>query len=134
MGNFDFEAGRRHLAEGDVVEAIRCLLASLDVDPAHTETYVELFKAYDAAWQESGDPDVLDQMRKVAVAGLKRRATPEQKAFLVGALDRADEGILEVRRADRQAEQEARRASRRLPMFDDTLPPPRPGPAGRNEP
>jgi hypothetical protein len=94
MSNFDFETGRRYLAEGDVVEAIRCFLASLDVDRSHVPTYVELFRAYETAFHESGDPDVLDQMRKVAIAGLKRGPTEEQKRFLEEGLDRTEEHII----------------------------------------
>ena len=96
MSNFDFETGRRYLREGDVVEAIRCFLASLDVDRSHIPTYVELFKAYEAAWRDSGDPEVLDQMRKVAIAGLKRGPTEEQRRFLDEGLDRVEEQIIHI--------------------------------------
>jgi hypothetical protein len=102
MGNFDFESGRRLLREGDLVEAIRCFLSSLDLDPGHVGTYVELFGAYEQAWQESGDPLVLDQLRKVAVAGLKRGPSDEQRAFLQEGLDRVEEVILEVQAAEEE--------------------------------
>ncbi|HEY3174702.1 MAG TPA: hypothetical protein VGK94_02975 [Candidatus Polarisedimenticolia bacterium] len=119
MGNFDFESARRFLDEGEYVEAIRCLLASLDADPANVEAYVVLFKAYDAAWHESGDPLVLDQMRKVAMAGLKRDANPEQRAFLEAALDRAEAVILEVQREEEEAERQEEKRLHKLPIIKD---------------
>ncbi|HET6373167.1 MAG TPA: hypothetical protein VFG76_07660 [Candidatus Polarisedimenticolia bacterium] len=107
MGNFDFESGRRLVADGDLAEGIRCLLASLDLDPSNTEAYLELFAAYEHAWHESADPMVLDQMRKVALAGLRRGPTADQRRFLEEGLDRADALILEVQREEAEAEREA---------------------------
>ena len=97
MGNFDYQSGRRHLEEGDVVEAIRCLLASLDEDPSHVESYLLLFEAYDHAWAESGDTMLLDQMRKVALAGLRRATEAVHRDQLQQCLDRADGLLLEHR-------------------------------------
>jgi hypothetical protein len=130
MSNFDFETGRRYLEEGDIVEAIRCLLASLDVDRSHVPTYIALFEAYEAAWHDSGDPDVLDQMRKVALAGLKRGPTEEQRRFLDEGLDRTEECIIHVQRAEHgevreRGEHEAHGAKarpkggRHLPLIGD---------------
>ena len=119
MGNFDFESGRTFLEEGEYVEAIRSLLVSLDQDPANVEAYVVLFRAYDQAWHESDDPLVLDQMRKVATAGLKRQPEPEQRAFLEAALDRVEGIIAEVQREEEEAAREAEPAGRKLPMFKD---------------
>ena len=121
MGNFDFESGRTFLEEGEYVEAIRSLLASLDQDPANVDAYVVLFRAYDQAWHESDDPLVLDQMRKVAIAGLRREPTSEQREFLQEALDRVEEIILEVQREEETAAREAESTMRKLPMIrDDT--------------
>lgn len=133
MSNFDFETGRRYLEEGDVVEAIRCLLASLDVDRSHVQTYCELFRAYEAAWHDSGDPEVLDQMRKVALAGLKRGPTGEQRAFLDEGLDRTEECIIHVQREEHRAPARPQ-GGRHLPLIGDldaspvSAPPP-----GRND-
>ncbi len=102
MGNFDFESGRRFIAEGDLAEGIRCFLASLDLEPAHVPTYIELHRAYAIAWEESGDPLVLDQMRKVAIAGLRRDPDPDQARCLQEALDRTEEAILAVEREDEE--------------------------------
>jgi len=96
MGNFDFESGKRFMQDGDLVEGIRSFLASLDQDPANVEAYLELFKAYELAWRESGDTMVLDQMRKVAVAGLKRGPDAAQRRFLEEGLDRTDKLIIEA--------------------------------------
>jgi len=115
MGNFDLESGKRFMEEGDFVEGLRCFLASIDQDPGDPEAYVELFKAYHVAWEESGDPLVLDQMRKVALAGLKREPREDQRAFLKEGLDRTEEMIIAVQ----QAEEEAEHNSRKLPMFKD---------------
>ena len=120
MGNFDFESGRTFLDEGEYVEAIRCLLASLDEDPGNVEAYVVLFRAYDQAWHESDDPLVLDQMRKVAIAGLRRRPTAPQRAFLEAALDRVEGIILEVQRDEEAAAAREKAESRlKLPMFHE---------------
>jgi len=107
VGNFDLESGKRLIAEGDLVEGLRCLLASIDQDPGDPAAYVELWKAYEAAWHESGDPLVLDQMRKVAVAGLKRGPDPLQERFLRDALDRSDALLAAVQQAEQEAEQQA---------------------------
>ena len=122
MGNFDFESGRTFLDEGEYVEAIRCLLASLDEDPGNVEAYVVLFRAYDQAWHESDDPLVLDQMRKVAIAGLRRGPAEPQRAFLEAALDRVEGIILEVQREEEAAESEKAESPRKLPMFHEDKP------------
>ncbi|HKY31216.1 MAG TPA: hypothetical protein VJV23_01680 [Candidatus Polarisedimenticolia bacterium] len=123
MGNFDFESGKRHLEEGDFVEAIRCLLASLDMDPANVDAYVELFRAYDHAWHESGDPMVLDQMRKVALAGLKRAPDRARRDLLRQALDRTDTLLAELQQDEpEEGGQHAPRGGaglRRLPIIRD---------------
>ena len=115
MGNFDFESGRRFIAEGDLAEGIRCFLASLDLDPGHVASYIELHRAYEIAWEESGDPLVLDQMRKVAIAGLKRRPDPAQARWLEEALDRTEGMILAAENDEQQAEDDGRR---HLPIID----------------
>ena len=120
MGNFDFESGRTFLAEGDFVEAIRCLLASLDQDPANVEAYLLLFTAYDAAWHESGDPLVLDQMRKVAIAGLKRDPAASQRDFLQQGLDATEELLARIQREEEEAAEAPREESghrRSLPII-----------------
>lgn len=122
MGNFDFESGKRYIREGDLAEGIRCFLASLDQDPRAVETYIELFKAYEHAWHESADTMVLDQMRKVAVAGLKRGPTDEQRQWLEEGLDRADEQIAAVQRAEEELEREEASRARRLPVITDSSP------------
>ena len=90
MGNFDFESGKRYMIEGELEEAIRCFLSSLELDPSSVPTYMELFNAYEEAWKEMGDPMVLECMRKVALAGLKRDPDLQQRLFLEEGLDRAD--------------------------------------------
>src|SRR5262245_18106453 len=122
MGNFDFESGKRFIEEGDLAEGIRCFLASLDQDPSAVETYIELLKAYEHAWHESADPMVLDQMRKVAVDGLKRDPTDEQRRLLVEGRDRADEQNLAVQRAEEDLERQEASRARRLPVITDTPP------------
>jgi len=119
MGNFDLESGKRFMEEGDLVEGLRCFLASIDQDPGNPEAYVELFKAYHAAWEESADPLVLDQMRKVALAGLKRGPSDIQRAFLQEGLDATEEMIIAVQQAEQEAERADAAASRKLPMFKD---------------
>ncbi len=100
MGNFDFESGRRFLAEGELVEALRSLLASLDEDPSNVEAYLSLFEAYERAFHEWGDTMVLDQMRKVALAGLRRAGDAATRERLQACLDRADALILEHQHDD----------------------------------
>lgn len=120
QGNFDFEAGRRLLAEGETADAIRSLLASLDLDPGNVEAYVVLFQAYLAGWEESGDPMVLDQMRKVAIAGLKRAPDERQRAFLSEGLDRTEAWLIEEQQAEAAApaSDATPPASRKLPLID----------------
>lgn len=119
MTNFDFESGRRLLEEGDLAEGIRCLLASLDLDPANIDAYIELFGAYQAAWQVSGDPLVLDQMRKVAIAGLRRASRDDQRRTLEHLLDHADALLLESQGAGDEHDPAAPDDRRRLPVIRD---------------
>jgi predicted Zn-dependent protease len=116
MGNFDLESGRRYLQEGEYAEALRCLLSSVQADPADPDVYLALIEAYEMAWEASGDPLVLDQVRKVAMAGLKRRATSEQRAHLTAALDRVDALLLEEQQAEAEASGSARKI---LPLFKE---------------
>lgn len=113
MGNFDFESGKRYLEEGDAAEAIRCLLSSLAMDPSCVPAYVALMHSYELAWTESHDPDVLDQIRKVSLAGLKRNPDTDQRQVLTEGLDRADDRLLALAREDETARR------RRLPLITD---------------
>jgi hypothetical protein len=115
MGNFDLESGKRLLREGDFVEAIRCFLSSIDQDPSEPEAYVELFNAYAQAWHESGDPLVLDQMRKVAIAGLKRQPAADQRRLLEEGLDSTEYQIAAIQREEEELERRDR--PRGLPII-----------------
>jgi hypothetical protein len=117
MGNFDLESGKRLMDEGDLVDAIRCFLSSVDQDPTDPEAYVELFKAYALAWHESGDPLVLDQMRKVAIAGLKRGASPGQRRLLEEGLEQTEAEIVAIQQAEEDLERQQAARARKLPMF-----------------
>jgi len=118
VGNFDLESGRRFLHEGEYAEALRCLLSSVSADPTDVEAYLALIAAYQMAWEESGDPMVLDQIRKVALAGLKRQGSSAQRSALEAALDRADALLLEEQRAD-AGEHQAERGRKILPLFKE---------------
>ena len=117
MGNFDLESGKRLMDEGDLVDGIRCFLSSIDQNPSDPEAYVELFKAYALAWHESGDPLVLDQMRKVAIAGLKRATAPDQRRLLEEGLEQTEEEIVAIQKAEEELERQESARMRKLPMF-----------------
>ena len=61
MVNLYFEDGRRHLREGNWVEAIQALAWSHDVAPDHLETYLTLIEAYEKCAEAERAPDVLQQ-------------------------------------------------------------------------
>ena len=120
MGNFDLESGKRYLEEGEYADALRCLLSSVQADPSDAEVYLALIAAYDMAWEASGDPLVLDQIRKVAQAGLKRDATPAQRAALEQALDQVDALLLEEQQAEAEVDaKDPGRVVRVLPLFKE---------------
>lgn len=111
MNSFDFEAGKRFLAEGDLVEALRCLRSALDENKDNVEIYVVLANAYIAAFEDSGDPLCLDSARKVCLAGLRREPDADQRRALFEIQNKVEDLILESEKAEMDAIQDAMKES-----------------------
>ena len=60
-----FDRGCRALDAMGWVEAIRAFLEAVRAEPARAEVYMGLVRAYEAAADEYGDPDLLEQAIKV---------------------------------------------------------------------
>lgn len=103
MGNFDFEAGKRFRAEGDLAEAIRCLKSALEQDRDSIEVYVELATTYLVAFDESGDPLCLDSARNVCLSAMRRDCSDPERRALVQMQDRVDALLLESQKAEMDA-------------------------------
>jgi tetratricopeptide (TPR) repeat protein len=121
---FDFEAGKRFLAEGDILEALRCFKSALESDRSFVEAYVELAITYVLAFEDSGDPLCLDSARKVCLAGLKRDPTPEERRKLFEIQEKVEDLLLESHKAEADAMADAMEdgAYKGLPIVDSGLP------------
>lgn len=103
MKRFDFEAGKRFRAEGDILEALRCFKGAVESDRSFVPAYVELAITYVLAFEDSGDPLCLDSARKVCLAGLKRDPDPEERKKLFEIQDKVEDLLLESHKAEADA-------------------------------
>jgi len=103
MSNFDFEAGKRFLHEGELVDALRCFKSAVEQDRDFVEGYVELATAYLVAFEESGDPLCLDSSRNVCQAGLRRDPDETQRRRLLHLQSEVEDLLLESQKAEMDA-------------------------------
>ncbi len=91
-----FQKARAAFESEDWVEAIRGFLASIQADPHHAESYISLVRSYEAAAEEYGDPELLDQASKVCRDARKLHLDERQRAIVDEAADRIQERIEEL--------------------------------------
>ena len=93
MSKSTYELGRDAFESEEWVEAIRCLLAAVREDRHNTGAYVLLVRTYEAAWEEYGDEELLEQAVKVCRDARKLSLDAKQRAIVDQAADRIQEQI-----------------------------------------
>src|SRR5262245_31752825 len=93
----DYRRGRAAFESEDWVEAIRSFLAAVQADPRHVPSFIGLIESYQAAAEEYGDPDLLDQASRVCRDALALEIDAEQREFLESAAARLEARLKELR-------------------------------------
>lgn len=97
MSNAPFDQGRAAFQAEDWVEAIRSFIAAIQADSHHVDAYLHLIRTYEAAAEEYGDPELLDQASKVCRDARKLKLDEKQRAVVDAAADRINDHLEELR-------------------------------------
>ena len=97
MTNASFVQGRDAFEREDWVEAIRSFIAAIQADTHHVDSYIQLIRTYEAAAEEYGDPELLEQATKVCRDARKLKLDEKQRALVDAAADRINEQLDELR-------------------------------------
>ena len=97
MTNASFVQGRDAFEREDWVEAIRSFIAAIQADTHHVDSYIQLIRTYEAAADEYGDPELLEQATKVCRDARKLKLDEKQRAMVDAAADRINEQLEELR-------------------------------------
>ena len=97
MTNASFVQGRDAFEREDWVEAIRSFIAAIQADTHHVDSYIQLIRTYEAAAEEYGDPELLEQATKVCSDARKLKLDEKQRALVDAAADRINEQLEELR-------------------------------------
>lgn len=97
MTNASFVQGRDAFEREDWVEAIRSFIAAIQADTHHVDSYIQLIRTYEAAAEEYGDPELLEQATKVCRDARKLKLDEKQRALVDAAADRINEQLEELR-------------------------------------
>jgi hypothetical protein len=97
MTNASFQQGRDAFDREDWVEAIRSFIAAIQADTHHIESYIQLIRTYEAAAEEYGDPELLEQATKVCRDARKLRLDEKQRALVDAAADRISDQLDEMK-------------------------------------
>ena len=97
MTNAPFDLGRDAFEREEWVEAIRSFIASIQADTHHVGSYIELIRTYEAAAEEYGDPELLEQASKVCRDANKLNLDVKQRAFVDAATDRINDQLEKLR-------------------------------------
>lgn len=92
-----FQKGNEAFEKEDWVEAIREFLASIQADPRHAPSYLALLRSYEAAADEYGDPELLEQASKVCRDAGKLKLDEKQRATVDSAADRIQAQLQELK-------------------------------------
>src|SRR6059036_78587 len=96
MTESHFHKGREAFDEENWVEAIRSFLASIQEDAHHVDSYVALIESYEAAAEEYGDSELLEQATKVCRDARRLKLSEKQRAIVDAAIDRIQERLQEL--------------------------------------
>ena len=97
MTNASFDQGRDAFEREDWVEAIRSFIAAIQADTHHVDSYIQLIRTYEAAADEYGDPELLEQATKVCRDARKLKLDEKQRALVDAAADRINEQLDELK-------------------------------------
>jgi hypothetical protein len=97
MPNGSFDQGRDAFEREDWVEAIRSLISAIQADTHHIDSYLLLIKTYEAAADEYGDPELLEQASKVCRDARKLKLHEKQRAIVDAASDRIQDQLEELK-------------------------------------
>jgi len=97
MTNASFDQGRDAFEREDWVEAIRSFIAAIQADTHHVDSYIQLIRTYEAAAEEYGDPELLEQATKVCRDARKLKLDEKQRALVDAAADRINDQLEEMR-------------------------------------
>src|SRR5262245_33048446 len=92
-----FRQGTEAFDREDWVEAIRSFLAAIQAAPRHPESYLALLDSYEAAADEYGDPELLEQATRVCRDARKLHLDEKQRALLDSTADRIEERLQEMK-------------------------------------
>lgn len=81
------------LADEDWVAAIRGFLAALRETPQNSECFLGLIRSYEAAAEEYGDPELLEQGAKVCRDALRLPLDEAERAWVVAASARINAAL-----------------------------------------
>jgi len=96
MPESHFHKGREAFEQEDWVEAIRAFLASIQDDVHHVDSYIALIESYEAAAEEYGDAELLEQATKVCRDARRLKLDEKQRAIVDAATDRIQERLQEL--------------------------------------
>jgi hypothetical protein len=97
MPNASFNLGRDAFDREDWVEAIRSFIAAIQADTHHIDSFLMLIRTYEAAAEEYGDPELLEQGSKVCRDARKLKLDEKQRALVDAAADRIQEQLEQMR-------------------------------------
>lgn len=97
MTNASFDQGRDAFEREDWVEAIRSFIAAIQADTHHVDSYIQLIRTYEAAAEEYGDPELLEQATKVCRDARRLKLDEKQRALVDAAADRINDQLEEMR-------------------------------------
>jgi len=97
MTNASFDQGRDAFEREDWVEAIRSFIAAIQADTHHVDSYIQLIRTYEAAAEEYGDPELLEQATKVCRDARKLKLDEKQRALVDAAADRINDQLDELK-------------------------------------
>jgi hypothetical protein len=97
MTNASFDQGRDAFEREDWVAAIRSFIAAIQADTHHVDSYIQLIRTYEAAAEEYGDPELLEQATKVCRDARKLRLDEKQRALVDAAADRINDQLEELK-------------------------------------
>ena len=102
MSRSKFEEGKIAFDNEEWVDAIRSLLSAIDDDRHDARSYLLLIQTYEAACEEYGDAELLEQAVKVCRDARKLHLDEKQRALVDVAADRIQERLREFKEEEEE--------------------------------
>lgn len=100
------DEARAGLRDEDWVGAIRAFLGAVQESPRDAEPYLGLIRSYEAAAEEYGDPELLEQASKVCRDALGLTLDEGERAWVVAAAGRIKAKLESLAEESEEAEEE----------------------------